>query len=312
MNYRRFSLVVVAVACISLVSCDKVSYRKSKSGIVYRVFPGKDSGKLNPGMILKLIFTQKIGDSVYYSNIGKPAFYTPVPKEAQPYDVAELWTSLEVGDSIVTVQAMDTFINRNPQGMPPQFRKGDKITTYIKIIDAFPSAVEAVKDETEDKQKFQDKEVAEVEKYLKDKKIDYAKTPSGAFVEVISEGSGVPADSGRYVSVNYTGTSFSGTRFDSNTDTAFHHVEPYGFTVGAGEMIKGFDEGIMLLNKGGKAKVYVPSMLAYGGNPGSPLIKPYEHLIFEVEVVDVQDSRPILRKGPAIQPQNPQTEPPGK
>ena len=93
--------------------------------------------------------------------------------------------------------------------------------------------------------------------------------------------------------VNYTGKTFEGKVFDSNTDTTFKHVEPLRFSVGVGQMIKGFDEAMPYLRKGGKGKIYIPSLLGYGAAPppGGP-IKPYDHLIFEVEITDVQAKAP--------------------
>src|SRR5690606_23038836 len=127
-----------------------------------------------------------------------------------------------------------------------------RITTYIKILDAFTNAAEAVEDENLEKEKFKEREIAELENYLREKKVEAVRTPSGAFIEILEEGNGPAVDSGKFVMVNYTGTSFSGVRFDSNTDTSFHHVEPYGYTSMSGEMIKGFDEAMTFLKKGGK------------------------------------------------------------
>jgi peptidylprolyl isomerase len=138
-------------------------------------------------------------------------------------------------------------------------------------------------------------EITEVEKYLADKKITAQKTPSGSFVQVITPGTGNLIDSGKYVTVKYTGTTFAGVKFDSNTDSAFMHMEPLPFVVGStgpGSMIKGFDEAVRFLKPGGVAKVFIPSTLAYGGSPQSPKIKPYEHLTFDIEILEVKDKSP--------------------
>jgi FKBP-type peptidyl-prolyl cis-trans isomerase len=94
------------------------------------------------------------------------------------------------------------------------------------------------------------------------------------------------------VIVNYTGTSWSGKKFDSNTDSSFGHVGPMPFIAGIGGMIKGFDEAALLLRKGSVARVYIPSVLGYAGQPNSPNIKPYENLVFDIEVLDVKDKAP--------------------
>lgn len=92
--------------------------------------------------------------------------------------------------------------------------------------------------------------------------------------------------------MKYTGTSWSGKKFDSNVDSSFGHTDLLSFTVGVGAMVKGFDESLKSMRLGTKAKVYIPSILAYGGNPTTPLIKPFENIWFEIEVVDVKDKAP--------------------
>ena len=112
-------------------------------------------------------------------------------------------------------------------------------------------------------------------------------------MEIINPGEGNLIDSGQFASVKYTGTSFSGKVFDSNVDTSFHHTDAMTFPVGTGQMIKGFDEAMRLLRLNSEARIYIPSMLAYGARPFSPDIKPFEHLIFDVKIVNVsnQDTR---------------------
>ena len=297
-SFSIFSLVLVTVL-ISVTGCKKVTYRKSTGGMPYLLYKSGDSTRIAPGNIVKLSFTQKVNDSVYFSNTGKPSFYTPISDQKATYDLAELWGSLHKGDSVVTIQMMDTFLKRNPGQLPPHFKKGDRITTYVKILDVFPSAVEATADEERSKKVYQEREIAELEKYLAENKIDAQRTVSGAFVSIINAGSGKEVDTGNFVTVNYTGTSFSGKRFDSTTDTSFHHVMPYSFVSGSAQMIRGFDEAVLILRKGSVAKVYIPSMLAYGANSGSPHIKPYEHLIFDLEIVDVLDkAHRTMQNGP--------------
>jgi FKBP-type peptidyl-prolyl cis-trans isomerase FkpA len=206
---------------------------------------------------------------------------------------------------MVSTQMMDTFINRSPQNIPPQFKKGDRIITYVKILGVFASDSAAKADEEKGKKDWLVGEIKTVEKYLADKKITAQKTPSGAFVEIITPGTGNLADTGNYVTVNYTGVSWSGIKFDSNIDTAFQHAQPYSFVAGVGQMSKGFDEAILLLKKGGKGKIYVPSLLGYGGQPTTPLIKPYEHLIFDIELVDIKDKAPAQPTGPQQPGQQP-------
>jgi FKBP-type peptidyl-prolyl cis-trans isomerase FkpA len=80
--------------------------------------------------------------------------------------------------------------------------------------------------------------------------------------------------------------------FDSNQDSAFGHTDPYILTIGKRGAIEGWDDGLRLFNKGGKGRLFIPSLLAYGGNPppGAPF-KPFENLIFDVEVLDVTEHK---------------------
>jgi FKBP-type peptidyl-prolyl cis-trans isomerase FkpA len=201
-------------------------------------------------------------------------------------------------------QMMDTFIKRNPMSIPPQFHKGDRIITIIKVLDIFTSDSLAGLDREKVEKEWFAKESDLLDKWIASKNIHAQKTPSGAYVEIINAGTGNFIDSGNYVSVNYTGTDFSGKKFDSNTDTAFHHVGPYSFTVNAHKMIQGFDEAMRFMKAGSSAKVYVPSKLGYGGNPDPQSgIKPYENLVFDITIVDVKDKAPAEQPAPVPEPE---------
>lgn len=290
---RIKGFLILCLVGTAIVSCNKITYRKTPGGMPYKFFGGNDTQQIRYGNVIKFSLIQKLNDSLAFSNVGKPPLYRGVHESMVfPYDVSELWTKLKLGDSIVATQMMDTFIKRNPEGLPPQFKKGDKILTHIKVLGIFPSDSAAAADEEKEKKKWLEEDIAFMAKYLKDKNISFNKTPSGAYLHILNPGTGNTVDSGKYVTINYTGTSFSGVRFDSNTDTSFHHAEPYSFTAGTGQMIAAFDEAILMMKKGSSGKIYIPSALGYGPSPGTPKIKPYEHLIFDIEILDVNDKAP--------------------
>ncbi|MBI5370679.1 MAG: FKBP-type peptidyl-prolyl cis-trans isomerase [Sphingobacteriales bacterium] len=296
------NLSFLLIAASVLVSCGKAVYKKTPGGMPYQLFAGKDTQAARVGNFLKVNLTQKINDSVYYSTIGNIPLYIPITGQSNPYDISELWMKLHTGDSLVATQMMDTFIRRLPAGsLPPHFKKGDRIMTYVKVLGIFTNDSTKFLDEQKARTAFAEAEVATVRQYVESLKIDAQKTTSGAFVQVINPGTGNLIDSGNYVTVNYTGTTFKGVKFDSNEDSSFRHVQPMSFTVGnQGEMIKGFDEAMRYLRPGGSAKVFVPSLLAYGGNPppGSTVIKPYENLIFDLKVLDVKEKAPAPPAAP--------------
>ncbi|KKU91185.1 MAG: Peptidyl-prolyl cis-trans isomerase [Candidatus Jorgensenbacteria bacterium GW2011_GWA1_48_11] len=109
--------------------------------------------------------------------------------------------------------------------------------------------------------------------------------PSGLQITDEVVGTGDTAQNGQIVTVNYTGTLANGTKFDSS----FDHGQPFSFPLGAGQVIKGWDEGILGMKVGGKRKLVIPPELAYGSqNVGNGLIPPNSTLIFEVELLGVQ------------------------
>jgi peptidylprolyl isomerase len=113
---------------------------------------------------------------------------------------------------------------------------------------------------------------------------DAKKTASGLYYVITKEGTGPQAAAGNTVYVDYTGTLVSGKKFDSSYDRG----TPIDFTLGHGEVIAGWDEGLALLKKGAKATFIIPSSLAYGASGAGPVIPPGATLIFDVELVDVQ------------------------
>ncbi len=116
---------------------------------------------------------------------------------------------------------------------------------------------------------------------------DTVVTASGLMYIDTKMGSGAMPKSGQTITVNYTGQLLDGKKFDSNIDPSFHHVEPFSTAIGVGQVIKGWDEGMLTMKTGGKRRLIVPADLAYGPR-GMGEIPPNSPLIFDVELVKVQ------------------------
>jgi FKBP-type peptidyl-prolyl cis-trans isomerase len=97
-------------------------------------------------------------------------------------------------------------------------------------------------------------------------------------------GQGAEAKKGSSVSVHYTGWLTNGTKFDSSVDRG----EPFDFELGAGEVIRGWDEGIVGMKVGGKRKLTIPANMAYGDRGFGKVIPPGSTLVFDVELLDVR------------------------
>lgn len=118
-------------------------------------------------------------------------------------------------------------------------------------------------------------------------KMEQKTTASGLKYEIIKEGSGESPEKGKRVSVHYTGwlddNGKLGTKFDSSVDRG----QPFNFVVGIGQVIKGWDEGVMLMKVGEKRRFFIPSNLAYGQSGIGRIIPPNATLIFDVELLQV-------------------------
>lgn len=113
--------------------------------------------------------------------------------------------------------------------------------------------------------------------------LQYTTTASGLQYFDFEVGDGARPQEGQRVSVHYTGWFTDGKKFDSSVD----RNDPFGFSLGKGQVIKGWDEGVATMNIGGKRQLRIPGDLAYGprGRGGIP---PNATLIFEVELLGIE------------------------
>jgi FKBP-type peptidyl-prolyl cis-trans isomerase FkpA len=272
----------------------KVKYKKLPEGLI----------KLPNGIAYKIITKgtgqnkPKIGDNItmhiraYVSDSMLFDSYKLNNNEAVPAKISEPQFNGDIMGALVNLVAGDSAIMyvhpdsifRN--GMTPPFAKpGDYVFYQIKM--------ETVKDgatfEKEQKELAKLATAADdvkIQAYIKANNLkDVKKTESGLYYQIVSAGTGDLAPIGKEVTMNYTGYLTDGKEFDSNVKPEFQHVSPFKFTLGKGMVIRGWDEGVALLNKGAKAKLIIPSPLAYGpqARPGLPA---NSILIFDVELVD--------------------------
>ena len=146
------------------------------------------------------------------------------------------------------------------------------------------NAVEAFRTFEGSREKRDADEKAKQKELLDSVAIGYEETKSGLRYQILQKGGGKQATKGAGVSVHYKGQLLDGTVFDSS----YKRKDPIDFNVGLGQVIAGWDEGILLLQVGDKARFVIPSNLAYGSAGAGGVIPPDATLIFDVELMAVK------------------------
>ncbi len=307
---KKTAVFILGLAVLfAFGGCSNGGFKRTKSGILYKIISDGKNPLVKKGEIIKVNYTQRIKgpgrDSVLQTSVGGLPTYAPIDSVGPVYNPAEIFNKLRRGDSAVVVMLADSLAKKSGGQLPPFIHKKDKLELTLKVIDVFSKEEDVRKDQQGLLDLKKQSEIKEIEQYLASKGIKTEKTEKGVFVEIFAKGDGPAVDTGKVAHVKYKGQTFAGKVFDSNLDSTFGHTEPFQLNVGKHGAIEGWDDGLRLFNKGGKGRLYIPSMLAYGPNPpqGSPF-KPFENLIFDVEIVDVTDA-PKTPQAPMMPPQHP-------
>lgn len=293
MKNNFIKLCLLLIFPIAIAGCGGSGYKKTSSGLEYRIHTNvKDAVKAEIGDMLTVILVYKTDkDSVLLDSRKNPnPFRIPLSKPEYPGDIYEGFSLLSVGDSATFLILADSFfITTAKASLPPFITAGSKLKFEVKLLsvqkkdDYEKEQKEMMEKQMKEMQLAKDKEIADLQKYIDDNKIKVKPTENGLYYIELKQGKGPLAAKGQKVKVQYTGMLIDGTVFDSSDK----HGQPFEFTLGNGEVIPGWDEGIAKMKIGGKAKFIVPSSLAYGtkamGN-----IPAFSTLIFEVELVSAE------------------------
>ncbi len=256
------------------VACKKSPYpgfKQTEDGLYYQFHVFNDGAKPEVGDFTKIMIKYSNGaGEVFFENTGQPPIFFPISQTTYPGDIYDALKMMSVGDSATfLIKAKDFFEITTKMGLPPNVDGESKLTFEIKMVD-FKS-----------EQQLMDAEASNIAAFLSKNNITTPATESGLiYIETVS-GSGPLATDGNSVKVHYLGTFLDGTVFDSS----YERNEPIEFELGKGMVIRGWDEGIKLMKKGGKARFVVPSNLAYG-NMGKGPVEPFSTLVFDVELID--------------------------
>ena len=269
-------------------------YSVLPGGVEYKIIKkGQGTRKAAVGDNVEMFIHVFLEDSSIFDSRKMYSAESPVPVTIQrpqrSGDLMEGFMMLAAGDSALLAVPVDTLLKGSQAQMPGMKPgTGQRMRYQVNVV-SVRTAEEKKKFDDEQSAKQKTIDEAQLQAYFKKNKIKPLKTASGLYYTISKEGTGNKAMPGDLLKVNYTGKLLNGNKFDSNTDTAFKHVEPFEVKIGKGMVIKGWDEGMCLFNKGTKATLYIPSGLAYGAQDRSPQIPANSVLIFDVELVDISN-----------------------
>jgi FKBP-type peptidyl-prolyl cis-trans isomerase len=283
--------------------------------MLYKIHTDKAGETIKEGDFIAFKAIEKTeGDSVLYSSYDydRPSLMIK-EKSVFKGDLFAALSLLSEGDSATFKINIDSMVQKMGRPMPSDTTKKylvytvkiDKVIPKGKLNDSlFRGKIDAYLKGEMDLAKTS--EAKKVKVYLSAKSLKPTVSASGLNYVISTQGSGPKANSGDTVLVNYTGMFLSGKVFDtslaevakkSGTFNPQRPYEPLKLPVGMNSSIPGFEEGLMLLSKGAKATLIIPSNLAYGeqGNQGIP---PFTPLIFELEMVNIIPAKAALAPPP--------------
>lgn len=296
---RRLFMMLMAATAIIATSCKQLGYKKTKTGVEYKIIAGKDDkdSLLKAGQFIKWnlsIQVQRKGkpDTTLVSTYeGMPTYAQVDTSERSKYSQMELLPLVRVGDSVEFQLSVDTLKNHGLLDYQGPFEKGGKIVGKFTIIKKFANEQEINADIATEMSKQKGKEVAAIQDYLSKKGIKAQMTKDSVFYVLTAAGDqAVKADSGKQVSIKYKGSLMAdGKVFDTNMDSSKHHTDPIKLVIGSHQVIPGWESALPYFGKGGKGTIFVPATMAYGPRGGGE-IPANSNLIFDIEVLDVTNA----------------------
>ena len=302
---KKFMFVALAAMMLSGVTAcsqEKVpyeGYQKNPNGLYYRFYTQNEGATPLVGELIDVVIGCVVNDTMPLFPAMENTLQLMEP--LFPGDIFEGLAMTHVGDSVSFIVNIDstfrTFFGQPT--LPEQYTSTDVMRFDVRVEDIYPES-EYLPHMAAKNQKAVSERVAkmvadhpeesaqatqDLTEYLAKKKVVAEPTKSGLYYVMTQEGNGERPRAGQLVSVHYTGTLLDGTKFDSSYD----REQPIQFPLGIGQVIPGWDEGIALMSKGEKGMLYIPYYLGYGDRAAGELIKPFSNLVFEVELVDIED-----------------------
>ncbi|MBC7400468.1 MAG: FKBP-type peptidyl-prolyl cis-trans isomerase [Mucilaginibacter sp.] len=215
---------------------------------------------------------------------------------------------LTLNDSVIVKVPTDTIFKAQEDHRPPFLPKGSNLVILLKIIkvqslaEAMAERDKAMAAAKEEAAKMDVQEAVVIDKYVADHKLAVSTTTSGIKFKITKLGIKPKPAVGDTVVVNYAGHTLAGKVFDTSIESVAKAAglqqpgrvyEPLTFVIGGQGIIAGWQEGLQLVNEGGKAMLIIPSKLAYGPNPSGPDLPAFSTLIFDIDLIKVNRAKTV-------------------
>lgn len=281
---KVFRLIFILTLSVYLYSCSsESSYKEHESGLKYKyIVHDENAEKPAEGDILELKMAYRTKDDsvVEASDFFRMQLTEPTHTGGSIEDALSL---LHVGDSAkFIIDAYSFYVETRKIELPDFILPGDPLYFDLKLIN-FLKFEEFEQERSSIKSTNEKEEENLLRTFLKRTNVKVEPTTSGLYFISLKQGSNVKPVPGKKVKVHYYGYFIDGRPFDNS----YEQGDPIEFVLGAGQVIPGWDEGISMLTIGQKAKLIIPSYLAYGDKQRGP-IPPFSTLVFEVELVDAE------------------------
>jgi hypothetical protein len=303
---RKLSYLFIAVILFS--ACQQ-NFKKGEKGLEYKIISSGSGAKIKAGDFMQMQICQYLNDGKRDSLLNDTranggSIIEPFDANSVPPEYYKILSQLKNGDSAVIRLLVDSMFAKNPGTMPPFIKKGYHFITTIKLLNLFHNQkdvdsarktemiIRERKDSIDNIAIMQKDDKALQDYFKKNNITGLQKSPLGTYVQIIQPGTGANIDTSVIVKTNYTGRTLDGKMFDSNTDSSKGHVEPLSVNMTndmslGNSVIKGWTDGLKLLNKGAKAKFFIPSPLAYGKRNVGEDIPANSILVFDIEVLEL-------------------------
>lgn len=292
----KFNFIAILFACTLFIYSCKPSETKTPSGYHYTVVTEGTGEK--PKTNEYVFFTIKIsgddGKVLQEMKEGPQMPIIQIPAEfktgKEANAVIELLAVSKVGGVYKLIMPVDSIPNAPMDIQSMKHIEYEITVKQIKNEEDYKKYMEEQQAEQQAKMSANMEKIPAIEELVKTTlndfksgKLETKSTDSGLKYYIVKEGEGSNAASGNTVTVNYYGTLMDGTRFDDS----FSRGQSFPFTLGVGQVIKGWDEGVALLNKGAKAFLFIPYAMAYGEAGSPPTIPAKSDLVFYVELEEI-------------------------